>query len=93
MTTQPTPNELWGPPLSKYLPEFEQRTPGSRTFAMNLPEVYPADRTGFTPLSTIARLFINLENNHLVGNKPTEQALITPLAALRKYYETNKKVC
>lgn len=91
MSVQPTPNELWGPPINKYLDEFEQRTLGS-ALAMNIPEVYPVNRTGFTPLSTIAHLFVTLENNHQLGHKPTEKALATPLAALRKYYKTNKKV-
>ncbi|KAF8602702.1 hypothetical protein BDV93DRAFT_523805 [Ceratobasidium sp. AG-I] len=92
MPARPKPDELWGPPLSKYVDEFEQRTPGSPDFAMNIPEIYPADRTGFTPLSAIARSFVTLEGNHILGKKPTEQALVIPLAALRKYHETNKKI-
>lgn len=93
MPARPSPNELWGPPLNEYLHDFEQRMPGSPDFAMDIPEVYPVNRTGFTPLSKIARSFVTFEHSHRLGYKPTEQALVRPLAALRKYYETNKKVC
>lgn len=91
MPPRPTPNELWGPPFTRYIDDFERRTPGSPNFAMDMQEVYPANRTGFTPLSKIARLFVTFENNHRLGYEPSGQVLSDPIAALRKYYETNKK--
>lgn len=90
MSSKPAPNELWGPPISKYIDDFKQRTPA---FAMNMQEVYPADRAGFTPLSKLARLFVASEEVHQAHRQPTEQGLITPIAALRKHYESNKRVC